>query len=249
MPSRALIVAAAGRGTRLKTDLPKLLVRVNERPMLDWIAALYRRWVDAIVLVIHPSAADAVSDCVRGDSLFHVAYQASPTGMLDAVLAARDPIAGSNASRVWVTWCDQIGIRLATLRTLAERSDADDAAPLILPTATVRDPYIHLARDSNGRITRALHRREGDAMPDVGESDVGLFSLSRDAYLRDLPLYASAAQTGAGSRERNFLPCIPWFAERGGVETFPASDPREAIGINTPDDLAFVAGLLEGRPE
>ncbi len=48
-------------------------------------------------------------------------------------------------------------------------------------------------------------------MPDVGESDAGLFSLSRDAFLTQLPAYAVSLETGTGTGERNLLPFIPWI--------------------------------------
>ena len=55
-------------------------------------------------------------------------------------------------------------------------------ASAILPTSRQAPPYIHLDRDPDGRITAIRQRREGDEMPAIGESDMGLFSLSPDAY-------------------------------------------------------------------
>jgi hypothetical protein len=111
----------------------------------------------------------------------------------------------------------------------------------------VRDePYIHFDRDRSGRIARVLQRREGDTMPARGESDMGLFALSRRAFVDLLPEYARAASPGAGTHERNFLPFIPWAAARAGVSTFPCENPMEAIGINTPEELAAVEAYLTG---
>jgi bifunctional N-acetylglucosamine-1-phosphate-uridyltransferase/glucosamine-1-phosphate-acetyltransferase GlmU-like protein len=54
--------------------------------------------------------------------------------------------------------------------------------------------------------------------------------------------------TGRGTAERNFLPFLAWADSRGErVVTFPATDPREAIGVNDANDLARVEDYLRSR--
>ena len=85
-------------------------------------------------------------------------------------------------------------------------------------------------------------------MPTDGESDMGLFALTRDVFENDLQRYSRHAAIGGGTGERNFLPFIPWFASRARVATFPCTDPMEALGVNTPEDLRIMeAWLREGR--
>ena len=84
-------------------------------------------------------------------------------------------------------------------------------------------------------------------MPAEGESDMGLFSLSRQAFERDLRAYARELTRGAATGERNFLPFIPWLAARDTVVTFPCTDPMEAVGVNTPDELQAVETWLRSR--
>jgi bifunctional UDP-N-acetylglucosamine pyrophosphorylase/glucosamine-1-phosphate N-acetyltransferase len=81
----------------------------------------------------------------------------------------------------------------------------------------------------------------------TGESDMGLFSLSADAARQQLPLFAAGASASASTGERNFLPYIPWLAAMAAVRTFPASDPMEAIGVNTADERARVEAFLTRR--
>jgi bifunctional N-acetylglucosamine-1-phosphate-uridyltransferase/glucosamine-1-phosphate-acetyltransferase GlmU-like protein len=243
-----LVIPAAGLGSRLKTTTPKLLVPVNGRPMLDRLLHLYRHVVDRVVVVVHPSFADAVRSHLRAiDAPVDLEVQQTPTGMLDAILLARHAVEQSDAGHVWITWCDQAGIHPETVRQLSARSQDSAAAPLILPTVRRRHPYIHLERDASARIVRVLHRREGDAMPEVGESEMGLFSLSRAAYLEQLPAFAAQPEVGAATGERNFLPFIPWIAARGEVITFPCVDEEEAIGVNTPEELQAIEAYLTAR--
>ena len=85
-------------------------------------------------------------------------------------------------------------------------------------------------------------------MPEVGESDMGLFSTSAETYFESLVEFGRRARTGAATGERNFLPFIPWLSARGAaVRTFSCEDEREAVGINTPADLQAVELYLLER--
>ena len=237
---RLLIVPAAGLGSRLGSVRPKPLVPVAGRPMIDRVLDLYAPFVERTVVIASPSFAGVLRE--RGSARVAVAEQREPTGMLDAILLAAAAVDAARPDRVWITWCDQVGVLPATTRRLAiaER----DGAALVFPTVTRADPYVHFARDAAGRIVDVLHRREGDALPDVGESDMGLFALSRDAFDL-LPEYARTIGPGRGTGERNFLPFIPWLSARATVTTVPCTDPREAIGINTMEELRLVERWIQ----
>ncbi len=246
--TRVLVIPAAGVGSRLGGPLPKVLVAVAGVPMIDRLLALYNDVVSRAVLVLHPSSAETVERHVASATLpVECVTQRSPTGMLDAIMLARDLVLRTRPSGVWITWCDQAGVDPRTIARLAGETERHPEAALVMPTVTAADPYIHLER-KDGRIVRVLHRREGDAMPPVGESDMGLFALSMRAYRDLLPHFAAEVEKGGGTGERNFLPFIPWAGAHGeAVVTFPATDPREAIGVNTPDDLARVEAYLRSR--
>ena len=237
---------AAGRGSRLRSALPKALVPVGGRPMLDWLADLYRPHVDRIVVVAHPSFAGEIEEWATRAGDADVVEQSAPTGMLDAILLTAPAVSRLAPEWIWVTWCDQIGVLPETVNRL-EQETAIRGRALVMPTARQRDPYIHFERDADGRITRVLQRREGDRMPAEGESDMGLFALTRSAFEDELAGYAREARTGGETGERNFLPFIPWLAARAEVATFSCAHPMEALGVNTPEDLQAMQGWLRER--
>jgi bifunctional UDP-N-acetylglucosamine pyrophosphorylase/glucosamine-1-phosphate N-acetyltransferase len=244
---RVLIIPAAGRGSRLGFPMPKALVHVDGRPMLDHLADLYAPFVEHVVVVAHPSFAGAIADWGRQRRGVSIAEQASPTGMLDAVLAAAPSALAHTPDELWITWADQVGVLPATLDRLAEVTTGPTRPALTFPTVERTDPYIHFERDEARRIVRLLQHREGDAMPARGESDMGVFALSATTFGRDLQDFACDVIPGAATGERNFLPFIPWLARRKPVATFPCTDPREAIGINTPAELREVEAWLRAR--
>jgi bifunctional UDP-N-acetylglucosamine pyrophosphorylase/glucosamine-1-phosphate N-acetyltransferase len=235
-------------GSRLKAAGPKALVPVGGRPMLDLLLERFGAFVEEVVLVVHPSFSEAIRDHLRTSASlpFDIAIQEQPTGMLDAVLLAAPCIEQDTFDRVWIVWGDQVGVLSDTLVRLA-RAELPDSPALVLPVVSRPDPYIHFPRDADGRISGVLQRREHDAMPDEGESDMGVFSLSISAYRKHLATFAASVTPGRGTGERNFLPFIPWLAARDTVVTVPCTDPQEALGVNTPEDLAAMEAWLHRR--
>jgi len=245
---RVLVVPAAGTGSRLGSPVAKVLHPVAGRSMLAHLADRFAPWVDAMHVVVRPQDRDAVAaECHALDLAATLHIQPEPIGMLDAVLRAHAGVVAGAPREVWIVWCDQIALRASTLGRLAA-SAADGPAAIRLPTCLRRDPYIHLERDVAGRIARVRHRREGDDMPDIGETDAGLFALRGDVYAEHLPRFAREnAAVGVRTGERNFLPVLAWAGLPGPVVTFPCEDASETIGINTPADLCAVELILTAR--
>ncbi len=245
-----LVVPAAGVGSRLGSVLPKLLVPVDGRPMLDYLVELYAPVVRRFVFVVRPGVEADVE--ARGRALgiqVACAVQATPTGMLDAILLSRDAVSVSVPDWVWITWCDQVAVLPETVSTLCNSCTDDSRTLMAFPTCRQPDPYIHFDRNDANEIIGLRQRREGDAMPAIGESDAGLFALARTAFFERLPAFALEAGVGSGTGERNFLPFIPWLSARhpGSIRTWPCRDAIETVGINSPDDLRRIETHFANR--
>jgi len=246
MKKRVLVIPAAGRGSRLGADVPKLLVEVGGRSMVQHLLDLYREYIERVVVVVSPDGHAAASNHLADRSeAISLVLQHEPTGMLDAILLATPFLRDDPPEWIWITWCDQIAIMPRTVAALDAACDGAGGAAMVVATIERSDPYIHLVRDADGRIQRILHAREGDDMPERGESDMGLFALSSRAYFELLPLYANAAGPGSATQERNFLPFIGWLHGRAEVLTISGHDPMESVGINTPDELERVEAFVD----
>jgi bifunctional N-acetylglucosamine-1-phosphate-uridyltransferase/glucosamine-1-phosphate-acetyltransferase GlmU-like protein len=247
---RLLVIPAAGSGSRLGASLPKVLVPVNGRAMIDHLLGLYAGAVDRVVVIVSPTAREAVAEQVRqARAPVRLVLQEAPTGMLDAILLAREIVDADRPRRILVTWCDQIAIMPATVESVIAAARSRPEPDLVLPTCRGLRPYVHIQRDAAGHITGVLHRREGDRMPEWGESDAGVFDLSLRCYQEWLPGYAAAPEIGARTGERNFVPFVAWVAAHGLVTTVPCTEPEEAIGVNTPEELAVLEAHLRRRAQ
>lgn len=243
-----MIIPAAGLGSRLGSSTPKVLFLANGRPLIDHLFDLYSRVIDRFILVLHPSFEQLVRRyCERYPFPIEYVIQETPTGMLDAILAPRELVRSHRPRSIWITWCDQIAVSAETISELAKRSAELPQPDLVFPTVITPKPYIHFVRDGALEIVAVLHRREGDALPDPGESDIGLFCLSSHAYLDLLPRFWSEAEAGSATNEKNFLPFIPWASSKATVRSFPARDNIEAVGVNTLADLRLVEKHLMKR--
>lgn len=246
---RLMIIPAAGSGSRLESKLPKAIFPVRGRPMIRYLFDLYAPFVERFVLVVNPASEAAVRACCDAVGVpVEFTTQESPTGMLDAILIPQDRVRRAQPDEIWITWCDQIAVSPRTVQRLADATAEMAGFELVMPTVVMPAPYIHWVRDAEGQITSVLQRREGDPMPDVGEGDIGLFCLSLRAYLDLLPRFARDAPRGRATQEKNFLPFASWLGaqstSRSPVQTIPATSTFEAVGINTPGDVALIERYL-----
>ena len=237
------VIPAAGRGTRLDTELPKILTPLTAHDTV-W-SILYAKLgplVDHIHLVLSPDGA-RLFPALPGN--VSVSVQPRPIGMGDAVFRGLD--IWSKYDAILIVWGDQVFVSTGTLtRTIAASGSRQSQA--VLPLTRMATPYVEYVFDG-ARLTRVLQTREGDVTTPNGYSDVGTFLLSTqglDAAWKD---YVDCAPRGSGTGEINFLPFLPFLsAQNWTITPVEVADATEARGINTKDDLAFFQSLYNKAP-
>jgi bifunctional N-acetylglucosamine-1-phosphate-uridyltransferase/glucosamine-1-phosphate-acetyltransferase GlmU-like protein len=242
-----MVIPAAGRGTRLNTDQPKILYPVGGHPMLNYLVRRYRDFVERFIIVVNPKDKHLLKHHLDGLNIdYQLRYQSQATGMLDAILMALPDVQQPNVKFVWISWCDQIAISYATAEKLRRcLSTLGPNGGLVVPTVVKAEPYIHLEKDQQQKFISVLQRREGDVMPDYGLNDSGLFAMSANVFCDELQKFARSVQLGDATAERNFLPFIPWFNEFGDVISFAIDREIESIGVNTKQDATQIQSYLE----
>lgn len=104
--------------------------------MLDHLLQRFRPFVEAVVVVAHPSFVAEVRDHLRtsGSLPFDIAVQDQPTGVLDAILLAAPCVDRDVFDRVWLAWCDQICVLPDTLVRIA-KAEIAEMASLVFPSS------------------------------------------------------------------------------------------------------------------
>ncbi len=171
-----VVILAAGEGTRMRSNVPKLLHPLCGRPLLAWpLAAAREGGAGRIVVVDGPARRLAQSL----DGQVAVAVQARPRGTADAVMAAAEHI--DRGSTVIVLNGDAPLVSAQTIADLAQ-AHARSRAAATIATAVLDDPsgYGRVIRAPDGTVDRVVETKApGDASElelRVREVNTGLYA-------------------------------------------------------------------------
>ena len=238
------LIPAAGRGSRLGFEHPKILFPIAGATILKWLVDLLKPLCERFVFVLSPSGAKPVEQVASGllPGRYDIAVQPEPLGMADAIQCG---LAQVETRHTLIVWGDQVALRPASLELLMRLQQGIAQPAAVCPTLWRDRPYIHFERGESGRVSRVLQAREGDAMPGRGESDSGVFLFRTEALREYLPrLLASGECIGRHTRELNFLPIFPML---DGLITAPIMTEAESVGVNSPVDAAYLEQQLRAR--
>lgn len=242
--SFAVVVLAAGRGTRMRSRRPKVLHDLLGRPLAGWpVAAARAAGAAQVILVQGP---DRALESLAGDGI-ELAVQEVADGTAGAVLAAV-PLLGDHEVVV-VLPGDAPLVDEATLRELVERHRGRGAAATVLG-ARIAEPagYGRLIRDADGDLLRIVETKAaGDATPEelaIDEVNAGVYAF--DAALLPAALDRVGADNAQGER---YLPDVLELLREGGgaIGAVTAADPAVVLGVNDRWQLAQVAALAQQR--
>jgi bifunctional UDP-N-acetylglucosamine pyrophosphorylase / glucosamine-1-phosphate N-acetyltransferase len=241
----AAVVLAAGKGTRMKSERPKVLHAAAGRPLLEWVLAAARAAGCERILVVAGHGAEQVREEVRGDDLDWV-IQAEQRGTGHALAQAEGHVPGD--ALLLVLSGDAPLVRRATLERLAASAAAGWGA---LAVSELAEPG-SLGRvitappgDGLGGFERIVEAR--DATPEelaVRRVNAGFYALPAAETFELL-----RRVTPDNAQGELYLPDALNLAARDGrpVRIVPLADPTEALGVNGRAELAAVHRLLIDR--
>ena len=176
----ACIVMAGGKGTRMRSALPKVLHATCGRPILGWVLEAAREAGASRLVVVTPPDADEVRALLPSDAIAAIQPEARGTG--DAVRCGMEAL-GDFDGDVLVVSSDTPLIRGTLLRDVVS-SHRDGRAVATLLTAHVPPPnsYGRVVRDPNGSIDHVTEA--GDASPAIlaiTEINTGFYAFDAEA--------------------------------------------------------------------
>lgn len=235
------IVLAAGLGTRMRSQTPKVLHLVAGRPLLSHVLDAVRGAGARPVVVLSKESEPARA--IVGDGAV-VAMQDPPQGTGDAVRVALGAIPDASGE-AFIVYGDTPLLRASTLRALAELR-AERGAPLALLSGMVgtSNAYGRVVRDAGGDVARVVEARLATAEEKrLPESNLGAYAVDL-AWLRKAVPRLRANETG-----EIFLTDLVALAAAEGarVAAHCTEDSDEGMGVNTRVELAAAEDAVRRR--
>ncbi|MDP3730713.1 MAG: NTP transferase domain-containing protein [Candidatus Omnitrophota bacterium] len=243
MKNTIAIVLAAGRGTRMKSDTPKVLHEILGKPMISYVTGAVSKAAVKNIVVVTGFGSDKVRDFFYGAGIKTV-VQKKLLGSADAVGAAKREIGRSGD--VLVVYGDTPLITAETLKKLIEKHK-DSCASLTLLTAVLRDPaeYGRIIRDTAGRIIKIAEDSEArEYKKETDEINVGT------CVFKSADLLDSLKGIGCDNSKREYyLTDTVGILSAGGkrVESIAMEDLNEMIGVNSRVELAAATNVMKKR--
>ena len=237
MPDFAVVILAAGQGTRMRSDTHKVLHPIASRPLLlhllervDGLGARKR-------VVVVGKGRDQVEQALDGLDVA-VAHQAEQKGTGHAVLQARDMLSGYDGA-VLVLYGDTPFVKAATLARMLERLDGADGPGVVVLASRPADPaaYGRIILGEGDRIAKMVEYR--DATPEEREvrlCNSGMMAVRAPDLLRWLGRVNNDNAAG-----EYYLPDVVNIAASEGREAVVIEgDPYETAGVNSRAELAHL---------
>lgn len=235
----AVIILAAGQGSRMQSDLPKVLHKVGAVPMVGHALKAARSLDPMHVIVVAGHGAEMVSRAVGElDDSVRIALQSEQLGTGHAVAQAL-PLLESFGGRVIVLYGDTPFISDGTLAALAGH-DAD----VVVLGFNAADPgrYGRLLTDSHGTLQKIVEFKEADDKTRaIRLCNSGVMAV--DATLLRQLIVGLNNDNAAGEY---YLTDIPGLAYEAGYKTAVVTcDEAETLGVNTRSELAKAEAIFQ----
>lgn len=244
MKSVAVVILAAGKGTRMKSDLAKVLHEISGVPMIRYVVETALCLVDDVVVVIGHQA-EAVRRVLEPFPTLRFAEQTEQLGTGHAALTAL-PQLHEKITDVVILCGDTPLIRPKTLRDLIEMHRAG-SRPLTLVASRLEDPfgYGRIVCNADGHVVSIVEESDATQLEKrIDLVNTGTYCISIDFLNACLPHL-----TCDNSQAEFYLTDVVGraYEEGMGAMMVEADDALEVLGVNTKDDLALAERILDAR--
>ena len=246
-----VLILAAGLGTRMRSRTAKVLHKLGGRPLIAHVARTATALTSRPIHVVVGHQAEQVAAAVREELGDHGAVfitQAEQRGTGDAVMAAREALAGAG-STLLVLSDDVPLVRAETLGALIQqhRAHRGRGAACTMLTVRLEDPsgYGRIVRDEDGRFLKIVEQKDASAEErQIKEINAGIYCFEMRVLFQALERVQPANAQG-----EYYLTDVAGIlrAEGQDASIFLHGDAREVSGINTRVELAEFERILRQR--
>ncbi len=229
MPDLDVVILAAGKGTRMHSDIPKVMHPLAGRPMLAHVIATARSLSTRRIVVVYGHGGETVRDHFKANDIEFVCQEPQ----LGTGHAVQQALPVLEANTTLVLYGDVPLISAATLqRLLATKAD------LALLTVELADPrgYGRIVRDRGGKVTRIVEEMDASAKQrTIHEVNTGLLA----AVTADLKRWLSEIGNNNAQGEFYLTDIVASAVrDKANIATASPDNEFEVLGVNSTAQLA-----------
>ncbi|MGI6703933.1 MAG: bifunctional UDP-N-acetylglucosamine diphosphorylase/glucosamine-1-phosphate N-acetyltransferase GlmU [Clostridia bacterium] len=240
MKELSVIILAAGKGVRMKSNLPKVLHRVCGKEMINHVVDNVKGLSASQIIVVTGYKQDAVKAVL--DEKVETVWQEKQLGTGHAVMQAM-PLVSKDAKYVLVLYGDTPLVSTETLKGLIDYHRGSSCGMTVL-TVEMDNPegYGRVLRDSAGKITAIVEHK--DAGPDqrrIREINSGIYCFDRELLLEGI----GSLKNDNAQGEYYLTDIVEFLRDKGIIiGGYRTDDAREVMGVNTKYQLSVVQKIM-----
>jgi bifunctional UDP-N-acetylglucosamine pyrophosphorylase / glucosamine-1-phosphate N-acetyltransferase len=236
-----VLIMAAGRGTRMRSEMPKALHPVCGKPMVEWVVDAARQaGAGRVVCVVRPAdgVAGGLPDGVE------IAEQRDGEGTGAAVLAGREAV---GEGPVVVLSADQPLVTSEQIAELVEEHERARAGVTLLTTDQLEPAgYGRIVRDEQGEFERIVETKYTEGVP---PEELAIREVNLGTYVFEAPgVFEALDQVELANGERYLTDVLPVLKGGGaGIATHATDDAGTVLGVNDRAGLMQAEALVQRR--
>jgi bifunctional UDP-N-acetylglucosamine pyrophosphorylase/glucosamine-1-phosphate N-acetyltransferase len=237
------VILAAGKSTRMKSDIPKVLHPICGRPMIEYVLDAARAAGADRLVVIVGHRADLVKAALQHHPDVEFAEQTEQKGTGHAVMMAADALS-SHSGATLILAGDTPLLQGSSLKSLLDTREQTQAACVIGTAETQNNDGLgRIVRSPDGRFERIVEQK--DATPEqrrITEINTGCYAFSTPLLLQSLQQLRPN-----NSQSEYYLTDCPRILMDGGqtVNACCSLTLEEALGVNTRVQLADARASIQ----
>jgi UDP-N-acetylglucosamine diphosphorylase/glucosamine-1-phosphate N-acetyltransferase len=240
----AVVILAAGKGTRMQNPLPKVLIPIFGKPALEYVLDIAEKLLPSRILVVVGYQADQIREKFSKRDIEFV-LQEEQLGTGHAAYQT-ERVLRSFEGNILILCGDMPLIKGETLRQLINRHKKLEAkCTLLTLKAGVSNDFGRIIRDDKGSILKIVEFRDtSEKEKNVDEFNSGVYCFDKNLFFKAL----SSVGDNNLQKEYYLTDTIEYSVKSGyPVASVQTEDTEEIIGINSSDDLKRVERLIEKK--